>query len=491
MLQNAVVIILLITGSRGEDDVVRETRQGRVRGKKLLVMNTRIEEYKGIPYAQPPVGDLRFKPPFPGSSWKGTLDTTRVGLTACPQNVNQIPNKNDISFTEDCLHLHIWTPATKTVMGLPVLLWIHGGGFHYGSASFPNMNGSYLAANTGYVVLAANYRLGVLGFLNANSPEAPGNMGILDQHMALRWVQENIEAFGGDPSMVTLVGPSAGSQSVNIHILSPMSRHLFKRAIMASGTAYTPGIFDTVHESVRKGNVLAKNVGCLKNGESLISNAQYVIRCLRLKPTNELILAASEIGAMKDFPFFPTFHDDLLPKSPSVALERGFFNDVDVLTGVTNDEGAIELLMQRSPLLHEGLDEIEEDSFGRFLEDIISGAPVPIALDMLNYYVGRARPGDKEALRRMHIDYHSDRFFKCPAVFFAESYSRRGNSVYTYVFGHKNSRTSLPSWMGVPHGHDIEYMLAVPPSKRDAYGPEDIAVSECMVQIVASFAKYG
>ncbi|KAK8763370.1 hypothetical protein V5799_034021 [Amblyomma americanum] len=164
-------------------DVERPTKLGPVGGRIVHVLGQPIEEYRGIPYAEPPVRELRFKPPVPAKAWEGTLDASNR-RTGCPQTVRNGLMGGDIEYGEDCLHLNVWTAEGRK--RAPVLVWIHGGGFTYGSASYENYTGAAIAARTGCVVASINYRLGVLGFLNADSPEAPGNVGFLDQHLALK-----------------------------------------------------------------------------------------------------------------------------------------------------------------------------------------------------------------------------------------------------------------------------------------------------------------
>lgn len=470
--------------------VIRDTAQGSVRGRKLLVGKVAIEEYQGIPYAESPSGCLRFKPPLRRSPWNETFDATRQ-LPVCPQlDRNFAPLKN-MFYSEDCLRLNVWTPAPQKGKGLAVLVWLHGGGFTTGSAYSAEGNGTYLVARTGFVVVSINFRLGIFGFLNANSPEAPGNVGILDQNMALQWVQENIEAFGGDPSLVTLLGVSSGSVSANIHILSSLSKGLFKRAIMVSGSVYMPKIFDSAYESGRKANSVARDLGCIKNDRDLMLDAVEVVQCLRLKSVTELLQASSRVGFRDIISFLPTFHDPVLPKAPSILMERGFFSNVEVLTGVTSDEGAFDLLKSNSKLLDEISEKTDQASFERSLSELLSLGSEAVDPELLKFYVDKATTSEKEALRRMHIDYQSDRYYNCPMQYFAEKYSARENSIYFYIFGHKYMNDEVPKWMGVPHSRDYRFYFAAPLTTSSTFTEEDLAVTEQWVQVMASFAKHG
>lgn len=484
--------LLIITKLvEAEDLVVRETKNGKVRGRVLQVLDVLVEAYKGIPFAEPPVGKIRFKPPVACSPWDGMYEATGDG-TACPQIRIPFIAKDGVAYTEDCLHLNVWTPAPEMFARLPVFVSIHGGGFTHGSSASKIYDGAYLAAKSGHVVVSMNYRLGILGFLNADSPEAPGNVGLLDQHLALKWVQENVEAFGGDPEMVAIFGESAGGVSVHAHVLSPMSKGLFKRAIIMSGTANGIDFFDTVHESLRKGNDVAKMVGCSQRGKDLMSHPGDVLECLRLKPADELALASSEMAAPKIFPFLPTYHDQFLPKPPSVAVERKFFNDVHILAGTTSDEGALALMY---PEMSEYLDidsgEVEPDEIERSVHGAVDAWLKSENSDMLEYYQGRDPSGSAEALRRAYIDYLSDRMFNCPTQFLAEKHSTKRNSVYRYIFGHKTQMLMPYKWMGAAHGMDLPYFLASPDSFGSPFTDEDKAVSDDVVKVIASFSKNG
>lgn len=485
----SIIILFVIACFGGAEDVIRKTKQGTLRGRKLVVRDTFIEEYQGIPYAKSPVGELRFRAPLPHSSWTGTFDATKP-LAACPQLQFDLSRGEYHDYSEDCLRLNIWTPVAEKGKLLPVLAWIHGGAFTIGSANSYKSNGTYFSTRTGCVVVAMNYRLGALGFLNGQSPEAPGNMGLLDQNLALKWVQENIESFGGNPSLVTLMGGSGGSHSVNIHIVSSMSKGLFARAIMMSGSACSK-MADSPHESMRKGNQVAKAVGCSRDGQELLSHTAEVVGCLRLKSVEELLRASVGVGGFSILTFLPTYNDRLLPKDPSVSMERGFFNYADVLAGGTSDEAGYDLLLTKSKLLEEISKDIDQFLFDSWLKALVPPKPESMGREMLMHYINQVQPSDRESLRRMYLDYRSDRYYVCHMQYFAEKYSGRGNAVYKYIFGHKYAQSPVPEWMGVTHTQDFLYHFAAPLSPDSNYTEEDVAFSDQFAQIVASFLKFG
>ncbi|KAL1418010.1 hypothetical protein MTO96_005996 [Rhipicephalus appendiculatus] len=338
------ILLLLAAASCGfPTDVTRNTTLGLVKGNRLEVLGRTVEEYVGIPYAKPPTGGLRFTPPQPAEPWNGTLDT-RSKRTACPQVFTLPLAFANIEHTEDCLHLNVWTPQNETEKGAPVLAWIHGGGFMQGSSGQSMYNGAVLAASNGLVIVGLNYRLGILGFLDANTTQAPGNVGLMDQNMALKWIRDNIGRFGGDPSKVTIFGESSGGMSAHAHVISPTSRGLFQRACLMSGTLQGQGFYHTVNDSMSKGNAIAVHVGCTDNQTNIFTDPDTVVACLRSKNPFQLARLANTLFKPKIFPFLPTFPNNFFPVEPRRAVSQGSFNAADLLVGVTSDEGAIALM---------------------------------------------------------------------------------------------------------------------------------------------------
>ncbi len=230
-----------------------------------------VSAYLGIPYAAPPVGDLRWRPPQPAKPWAGVRACTQYGASCIQGNAPDHPGKQSGAQSEDCLYLNVWTPAKTRHERLPVMVWIHGGGFISGSGALPAPGGTTLAGLEHVIVVSLNYRLGVFGFLahSALSQESPhdvsGNYGLLDQMEALRWVRRNIAAFGGDPRRVMIFGQSAGGQSVIAQLVSPLSRGLFSRAASESPRYQDRGIglwsTLTLKEQEQEGEELADDLG--------------------------------------------------------------------------------------------------------------------------------------------------------------------------------------------------------------------------------------
>ncbi|MGH0184986.1 UNVERIFIED_CONTAM: hypothetical protein FKN15_016515 [Acipenser sinensis] len=301
-LPSLLLLLLLPSLSPALDSELSvTTRAGRVKGVRLPVPNSRggsgghVSAFLGIPFAEPPVGKLRFQPSHPKRPWPGTWDAGSYP-NACYQYVDTSypgfpgmemwnPNRE---MSEDCLYLNIWVPSPRP-RNASVMVWIYGGGFYSGSASLDVYDGRFLAQSEQVLVLSMNYRVGAFGFLALHgSQEAPGNVGLLDQRLALQWVQENIQFFGGNPKSVTIFGESAGGASVGMHLLSPGSRPLFSRAIMQSGVPNCPWATVTPAEARRRATLLGKLVGCEGGGSSGMNDSQLV-DCLRSREPQELI----------------------------------------------------------------------------------------------------------------------------------------------------------------------------------------------------------
>ncbi len=314
---------------------------GQVQGH----LNDGAREFLGIPYAAPPVGALRWKPPAPAVPWGGVLDAAAYS-PACPQ----LPSLTGTeSAQEDCLYLNVWTPSPAPAEPRPVMVWIHGGSNQVGSTGdfipFPPYenvrlyDAHRLAAARNVVVVTLNYRVGVFGFfghggLASEDPAYPyaGNQGLLDQRAALQWVRDNVTAFGGDPGNVTLFGESAGSWNVCAHVVSPLSNGLFHRAISQSGGC-TSGIA-TATDAAAYATTIADTVGC--------SGAPDELACLRATPVSALLDAA---GSVTESPGFArndiTVDGGFLPAHPRDLLDAGTFAPVPYLLGANADEGTL------------------------------------------------------------------------------------------------------------------------------------------------------
>jgi para-nitrobenzyl esterase len=299
------------------------TEAGEVRG----VRQGDLEIYKAIPFAAPPVGDLRWKPPAPVTAWTGVRQA-RDFAPACMQTGVSMPGETPPRISEDCLYLNIWAPARRTVAPLPVMVFIHGGGFTNGSAAMPLYWGDKLARH-GVIVVTFGYRVGPFGFLarpelTRESPNhASGNYGILDQIAALEWVKRNIAAFGGDPGRVTIFGQSAGAMSVSILAASPLASHLFQGAIAESG-----GVFEPLELApgwlLPKAEVAGEAFGAARGAKSLTE--------LRALPASRIL--TGDVAAVSH----PVLDGYVLTQSPYAVFAEGRQADVPMLVGSNEEE---------------------------------------------------------------------------------------------------------------------------------------------------------
>src|SRR6476646_2303895 len=312
------------------DDLLVRTKSGDLRG----VTENGVTVFRGIPYAAAPVGDLRFAPPQPAAAWTGVRDATKDGPIP-PQGRSRLAHvMGDVERpqSEDCLTLNIWTPAADGKKR-PVMAWIHGGAFSSGSGSIPWYSGERFAANGDVVVASINYRLGALGFLCLPGV-SPGNLGLLDQVAALRFVRDNIAAFGGDPANVTVVGQSAGASSIAMLMTMPAARGLFRRAILQS----TPfgRMARTLDDAHRIGRRFFEVLGLKPQRADM----------LKTLPAAKFVAAQGELARLeKKFadamaPFWPVIDGNVLPTQVASALKSGAGTDVDVMLGTTREEMA-------------------------------------------------------------------------------------------------------------------------------------------------------
>ena len=340
LVRAGLAMVLLFTASlgaaRAEDKSLQvTTKLGTVEGKQ----EGQVKAYLGIPYAAPPVGPLRWREPMPAAKWKGVRQATTFGMHCMQPPVFADMIFRDPGPSEDCLTLNVWSPAKDKAAKLPVMVWIYGGGYQGGGTSEARQDGAGLATN-GVVVVSMNYRLGIFGFfthaaLTAESPnKASGNYGLLDQTAALRWVKDNIAAFGGDPSNVTIFGQSAGSFAVNTQMASPLAKGLFQKAIGESGGAFRGG---PLAEKSRT-EVEAKNA-------EFVHNVYHVdtLEQLRAIPAQELQDRATKPS---DSPYLvhfgPVVDGYLLPESVPAIFAAGKQNDVPMIAGWTHDESGVQ-----------------------------------------------------------------------------------------------------------------------------------------------------
>jgi len=450
--------------------VVR-TDTGDVRGTVTAVART----FHGIPYAAPPVGDLRWKSPRPATSWTGVRDATRPG-NDCPQTAGFLGDA--ASSTEDCLYLNVTTPRHRTAGRLPVIVFIHGGGFFSGSG---RLYGAQRLADQGDVmVVTPNYRLGVFGFLaDPALGEDSGDYGLEDQQAALRWVQRNATAFGGNPHNVTLAGESAGSVSTCSHLAMPSSRGLFQRAIMNSGPCaengewpYRDGNWYPRPRAVayQQGAALAKDLGCTDPAD--------VAGCLRTASVATLL--DKSFGGQGYGPAYGA--GSPLPTGPGQAIASGRYSKVPVMHGTTRDEhrlfvAAIEAMSGHVTTAQDYQSDLTA-VFGADAGRVLAEYPL----------------GDFSSPSLALATVWTDRAWSCPALRTAAGFATRVPT-YAFEFADRDapwaSDVTKPGFpTGAFHAAELQYLFEDPQFP----GPVTKAqrqLSDRMISYWRSFARTG
>jgi para-nitrobenzyl esterase len=435
---------------------------GQVKVEGGIIQGTVTEDltiYKGIPFAAPPVGDLRWKAPQPVEKWEGVKQT--IDYAPAPmQGGNPASGKS-----EDCLYLNVWTPAKSDKEKLPVLVWIYGGGFSFGSTSDPVHNGEHLARK-GVVLVSVAYRVGQLGFLahpelSAENPNnVSGNYGLLDQIAGLQWIKNNIAAFGGDPNKVTIFGESAGGISVSMLCASPLTKGLIHGAISQSGGSFGPTRPTTfpgenmkqLQQAEQEGVEYAQKVGAASIAE------------LRKMDADKLPMGMGMGGA------WPIVDGYVIPDDQFKLYKAGNYNDIPVLIGYNSDEG-LSFPAGRTP--EEYVASVQR-RFGPYADSLLQAYP------LTNNEVKRPA---RNLMRDAAFGWHTWSW--------ARLQSQTGkSSVFLYYFDQHAQREegSPQADHGTPHGVDVPFVF----KNLDANSPQsDLEISEIMATYWTNFAKNG
>ncbi|XP_078608511.1 pyrethroid hydrolase Ces2e-like isoform X2 [Branchiostoma floridae x Branchiostoma japonicum] len=448
-----ILVFLSILGLVASQDgsPIVSSASGKVRGTVQYtndLPDKPVYTFLGIPYAAPPVGDLRFRAPEPVIPWEGVMDATKPG-PFCPQPVDlqhTMPFRlSQTTTSEDCLTLNIETPTTNDDDDLPVLVWIHGGSLERG--------GGYLlpfvplAAHQDVVVVTFNYRLGLLGFLSTGDENAPGNFGFLDQVLAIRWVKENIRNFGGDPGRITIFGESAGGYSVSYHVVSPLSRGLFRRAISQSGVFGTNPV---QLNPLRIARIQAEELGCDEDDTAAL------VDCLRQKPLEQLLagydLLQLRLVGSNLKPFRPVVDGYFLTSTPEYLIRKRQGSGQAILTAI------------------------------------------------LERYLDHADPDDIMAIQYRYTQLMGDLMFVAPTVRAADGHTGAGGRVHLYENHYVPSflRAARPSWVGCDHTDDWWMVVGAPFSDIQltsggniSFTAADKQMSLKMMELWANFARTG
>ncbi len=439
--------------------LVVSTADGQVRGKQV----GRTGEYLGIPYAAPPVGPLRWAPPQPPARWKGIRPATSFA-PHCPQPQGVFGRP---STTENCLYLNVFRQASQHSADLPVMVWIHGGGFVGGESD--DYNPSALVAD-GVIVVTINYRLGALGFLAdpalARRPGgASGDYGLMDQQAALRWVHRNIGAFGGNAANVTIFGESAGGQSVLLQLISPTARGLFAKAIAESG-GYAEYPVPLVTAEAQ-GRAFAVKAGC----------PDQTAACLRAVPVARILADQNPSGASADI-------DGLvLTQSLKTALASGQFSHVPVIDGSNHDEWRLFVAVAT----FEG-DPVTAANYRQTIASTLHVSQQLAGVIAARYPV-RAYASPPLAMSAVG----TDAIFACPTLLLDQDLATY-TPTYAYEFSDENAPSSYPS-PGFPyaasHASELQYLFELPAGSHGTLSASQLQLSAAMQHEWTSFAKSG
>ncbi|MEI9990343.1 MAG: carboxylesterase family protein [Rhizomicrobium sp.] len=432
-----IVLVMLLSAAPALAAPTVAIDQGTLAG----VSDNGIDIYKAVPYAAPPTGDLRWRAPRPAPHWTSTRDATVFG-PACPQHPTEaLLIRANLPQSEDCLTLNVWTPEPRGAK-LPVMLWIHGGGFTEGAASVPRFDGAALARH-GVVLVTINYRLGRLGFFAYPGLEEV-NFGLLDQIAALQWVERNIAAFGGDPANVTVFGESAGGASVDALMVSPLARGLFAKAISESG-----GLFKT--DTLAEARASAQAFAAKLNATG--PDALTTLRALGA----DRIVSDDESG--------PILDGHVLTEEIVDAFAAGHMAKIPYLAGSNSNEGN---------QIGDGPADWLTQPFGDRLA----------AVRALYEKDGKLDDGE------FHRQIFSDRFMAGPAALAAGAVSRAGAPAYVYRFAFLADLARRRGLTGVPHGGEMIFVFGFGPLAVFA-PPQDTAISQTMQSYWTNFARTG
>jgi para-nitrobenzyl esterase len=463
LLWTATVTITTVAGAADLVKISSGTLEGTV------ATDPSVRLFKGVPFAAPPVGDLRWKPPQPLAPWPGVRKADEWGNRCVQGRVWDDILSRDKEMSEDCLYLNVWTPAQSADARLPVYLWFYGGGFAAGAASEPRYDGEYLAKQ-GIVVVEPNYRLGIFGFFahpeltKESGRNASGNYGLLDQVAALRWVKENAAAFGGDPNNITIGGESAGSLSVSALMASPLSKGMFQKAVGESGAFFpaSPGSMaeKALAEAEQAGVKFASSVGATSLAE------------LRAKKANELLAA---IGT-NHFLFGVIVDGYFLPSPVRTIYANGEQAHVPLLAGWNSSELGMSVVFNPN--------RPTPATFPATLRQVFKDQAEAAA----KVYPAST---DAETLQSA-ADLASDQFIVYSTWKWIEVHMQTGKApVYRYQFDRVAPDPSGAGRFGAVHASEIHYAFNTLDSKQAAWQPEDRKTALTMAACWANFIKTG
>ena len=484
--------------------VLNHSKLGQIIGKTVRTSfygtTGKVDAFLGIPFAEPPTGERRFRKPVPLDQLPSPFKAQKLG-PACPQDLvimdGWVPGRKYMD--EDCLTLNVYVPEKALTQGhssnYSVMVWIYGGAYIIGQSSIYSAENLTLVGDV--IVVTFNYRLSALGFLSTGSIKYPGNVGLWDQLVALQWVRDNIAEFGGNPDSVTIFGNSAGAASTLLHSLALPSRGLFRRLIAQSGSPICPWSFQFDPQTYARR--MTNNLGCNQ------TDLDAAVDCLQKKNFME-ISNNTRVGTQAEnlfrAEFVPTIDDVFLPKDPR-QLFRGnvdHFRHLDYLVGVSSNDGAVFPAITKPAEFHVSRQYLD----GSFIPDLVRdlhGNVNQLLLDWFIYiYTDWRDPNNDNFTTAKFLELSGDYSFFMPALetLYAHAETPKMSNSFLYEFDLRPSYTSTPAWVeGANHGDELPFVFGFPDSMADSMNyhthvpDREKEISKSMMIMWSNFAKSG
>ncbi|XP_018304165.1 carboxylesterase 5A [Mycetomoellerius zeteki] len=503
-------------GLNRENPTVKIPSQGTVLGKEVTLNTVRLTQYLGIPYAQPPVDNLRFMRPMtePLPSWNEVKNATQFA-PSCPQATGQLKlheklfkqllplDMPDPGFNEDCLFLNIFVPSEGNRQNdqWPVMVWFHGGDFNTGTPAI--WDASVFVSKQKVLVVTVAYRLNILGFFTTTDSEASGNYGMFDQIAALDWIKRNIKYFNGSPSNIVIYGHNSGAISVGLHMLSPLSEGKFHKAIAMSGDAISS--VGTLEREKPVVDIIADRFSCSRQPTS------ELIECLRRLPADHLIKYSSDIESWGPIVDAETNNETepFLAQHPKDILESGNFNAVPLMVGYTNNEQVLaymEIINNKNPeggLSSENFEKMITDEFTAAVQipddnSTCESKPEMVINAVLFFYRPYPTTTNMTAFRDKYLDLQTEKNFAAGLTLLADKVTKKKSTAFVYRFDYRPKTQpvtkDVPEWAGVPHMFELPFVWGLPHMtgvSGTQWNFNDKRMSESMMTMLTTFAKTG
>ncbi|XP_015791166.1 acetylcholinesterase-1-like [Tetranychus urticae] len=497
-LSNLILFIFTLVNICKTNPIVT-TRFGQIKGTTGNYSDHKYEAFLGIPFAEPPLGHLRFQLPKPlNPTWSTPYEAVNF-KDACIQRRESYFNFN---ISEDCLYLNLWRPESAGKHDgelLPVFYLIHGSGYIKKSGALPQNQGDVLAATQNVIAVNSNYRLGALGFAHGSRTSMPGNIGIYDTLIVLRWIRDNIRSFGGDPNRVTLAGQSAGSNMVTIIATLPNkfeTQHLFSRLIMMSGVTINHMQADHVSTALSKTRLLATKVNCLSRFDQFESSGELsdeTVDCLKKADAYDLLEAQfSEdviaLGNVEVAAFLPVYGTELITDHPMINHIKRIesIKDKPMLFGVEQDETTRYVSLSNISTMNDAYE---------FIKKRITKAIKGIKTDKIDYfykfYFDDVDPTNSDEIKAKCVNFFNDMCFHCPSLILAEFFSQKSSNIHFYLNGYVGEVLAQDPGRpyGTLHADDIMFALGEPIRTYKNYTENDRKFGQLFSNLFGDFIK--